>query len=62
MLKDGKGEMFFPGEDWRVERKKKTHALNQKYNQLTEYQPEQRKRSFVRYWVSLTKMWCVKVL
>lgn len=43
MLKDGKGRMFFPNEDWRVERKRKTHMLNQKYNALTEYQPEERK-------------------
>lgn len=43
MLDNGKGLMFMPGEDWRRERKMKTHALNQKYNALTEYQPEERK-------------------
>ena len=43
MLHDGKGEMFFPSEEWRVEIKKRTHMLNQKYNTLTEYQPEARR-------------------
>lgn len=43
MLDNGNGQMFFPGEGWRVERKKKAHALNQKYNSLTEYQTEERK-------------------
>ena len=43
MLSDGKGKMFLPGEPWRVEIKKRTHMLNQKYNTLTEYQPEERK-------------------
>ena len=43
MLHDGKGEMFFPSEEWRVEIKKRTHMLNQKYNALTEYQPEARR-------------------
>ena len=43
MLNDGKGKMFTPAEPWRVEIKKRTHMLNQKYNALTEYQPEERK-------------------
>lgn len=43
MLNNNIGEMFFPGEDWRVERKRKTHALNQRYNSLTEYQPDERR-------------------
>ena len=43
MLEDKKGEMFFPLEKGRVDIKKKTHMLNQKYNTLTEYQPEARK-------------------
>ena len=43
MLDNGKGLMFMPGEDWRRERKMKTHALNQKYNALTEYELEKRK-------------------
>ncbi len=43
MLEDGNGKMFFPGEGWRVAAKKKAHALNIKYNSLTEYQPEERK-------------------
>ncbi len=43
MLDNQKGRMFFPNEEWRVERKRKTHHLNQKYNQLSEYQPEERK-------------------
>ena len=43
MLNDGNGKMFTPAEPWRVEIKKKTHMLNQKYNALTEYQPEERK-------------------
>ena len=43
MLEDGNGKLFFPGADWRVAIKKKTHMLNQKYNALTEYQPEARK-------------------
>ena len=43
MLDNGKGKMFFPGEEWRVEAKKKAHTLSQKYNSLTEYQPEERK-------------------
>lgn len=43
MLEDGKGRMFFPNEEWRVERKRRTHMLNQQYNTLTEYQPEERK-------------------
>ncbi len=40
---NGHGELFFPNEEWRVNIKKKAHALNQKYNALTEYQPEERK-------------------
>lgn len=43
MLDNKNGEMFFPNEKWRVERKMRTHMLNQKYNSLTEYQPEARK-------------------
>lgn len=43
MLDNGNGQMFYPGEEWRVEIKKKAHALNQKYNSLTEYQIEERK-------------------
>lgn len=43
MLNNGNGEMFFASEDWRVAIKQKTHMLNQKYNALTEYQPEERK-------------------
>ena len=35
--------LFSPNETWRVERKMKAHALNQKYNTLTEYQIEERK-------------------
>lgn len=43
MLNNNKGQLFFPGEEWRVEIKKKAHALNQKFNALTEFQPEERK-------------------
>ena len=43
MLSDGKGKMFSPAEPWRVEIKKRTHMLNQKYNALTDYQAEERK-------------------
>ncbi len=43
MLNNNEGQMFFPNEEWRVEVKKKAHALNQKYNALTEYQTEERK-------------------
>lgn len=43
MLNDGNGMMFFPSEEWRVEIKKRTHALNKRYNELTEYQPEARR-------------------
>ena len=43
MLGNGKGKMFTPAEPWRVEIKKRTHMLNQKYNTLTDYQPEERK-------------------
>lgn len=43
MLDNKNGEMFFPNKKWRVERKMRTHMLNQKYNPLTEYQPEERK-------------------
>lgn len=43
MLDNKKGMMFFPGEEWRVKVKQKTHSLNQKYNSLTEYQPEERR-------------------
>lgn len=43
MLENGNGKMFFPNAEWRVAAKKKAHALNQKYNALTEYQPEERK-------------------
>lgn len=43
MLDNKNGEMFFPNEKRRVERKMRTHMLNQKYNSLTEYQPEERK-------------------
>lgn len=43
MLHDGKGQLFLPTEDWRTEIKRRTHMLNQKYNALTEYQPEARR-------------------
>lgn len=43
MLNNKNGEMFSPNEKWRVERKMRTHALNQKYNSLTEYQTNERK-------------------
>lgn len=43
MLNDGNGMMFSPAEEWRVERKKKTHKLNQTYNSLDEYEPEKRR-------------------
>lgn len=43
MLNNGNGQLFYPSEEWRVEAKKKAHALNQKYNMLTEYQPDERK-------------------
>lgn len=43
MLNDGNGKMFTPAEPWRVEIKKRTHMLNQKYNALTEFQMEERK-------------------
>lgn len=43
MLDNGKGSLFSPAEEWRTEIKKRAHALNQKYNELTEYQPEERK-------------------
>ena len=43
MLEDGNGKLFFPGEEWRVQIKKKAHALNQKYNALTEDQMEERR-------------------
>lgn len=42
MLHDGNGMMFSPAEEWRVEIKKRTHMLNQKYNALTDYEPEAR--------------------
>lgn len=35
--------MFFPNEKWRMDIKMKAHALNQKYNSLTEYQSEERR-------------------
>ncbi len=43
MLQDGKGIMFSPAEPWRVEIKRRTHALNQRYNALTDEQPEARR-------------------
>ena len=43
MLSDGKGMMFLPGEKWRADIKQRTHLLNQKYNALSEYEPEERK-------------------
>ena len=43
MLSNNNGEMFFPGEDWRVAIKKKAHALNQQYNLLTEDQMDERR-------------------
>lgn len=48
MLDNNNGEMFFPMEEWRVERKKLTHMLNQQYNALTEYEPEKRKEILSR--------------
>ena len=45
MLNNGKGILFSPAEEWRVERKKKTHKLNQKYNSLDEYDPEARREA-----------------
>ena len=43
MLDNNNGMMFFPVEEQRVKIKKRAHSLNQKYNALTEYQPEERK-------------------
>ena len=43
MLENGNGLMYLPGEKWRADIKKRTHMLNQKYNSLTEYEPEERK-------------------
>lgn len=43
MLDNGNGMMYWASEDWRVEIKKRTHMLSQKYNTLTEYQPEARR-------------------
>ncbi len=43
MLNDGNGMMFMPNEAWRVEIKKRTHMLNQKYNALTDYQADEKK-------------------
>jgi maltose O-acetyltransferase len=42
MFECGEGMMFFPNEEWRVEMKRKTHQLNQKYNALDEYHREER--------------------
>ena len=43
MLENGVGGMFYPSDAWRVERKKKTHKLNQQYNALDEYHVEERR-------------------
>lgn len=43
MLENGEGGMFYPSDAWRVERKKKTHKLNQQYNALDEYHVEERR-------------------
>mgnify|MGYP002517958111 FL=1 len=43
MLDNNVGQLFFSCEEWRTEIKKKAHALNQRFNALTEYQPEERK-------------------
>ena len=47
MLEDGNGEMYFPTEEWRKEAKKKAHTLSQKYNSLTEYQSDERKKVLI---------------
>lgn len=43
MLDNGKGLMFFPKEERLAKIKKKTHALNQKYNNTPEYEKEERR-------------------
>lgn len=43
MTEKSDDKLFFPGEEWRNEIKKKAHQLNQKYNALSEYQQEERK-------------------
>lgn len=43
MLSNKNGEMFSPAEDWRVETKRRTHGLNQRYNALNETQTEERR-------------------
>ena len=43
MLHNNNGELFSPGEEWRVAIKKKAHALNQQYNVLTDDQVEERR-------------------
>ncbi len=43
MLDNNEGQLFSPAEEWRVKIKKKAHALNQKFNALTEDQSEERK-------------------
>lgn len=42
MLNDGNGIMFSPGEDWRTAIKRKTHALNLKYNVLDDDMRDER--------------------
>lgn len=43
MLENGNGRMFYPMDDARVAIKRRTHMLNQRYNALTEEQPEARR-------------------
>lgn len=43
MLNDGNGRMFWPGEPWRKERKRKTHNLNIDYNRTYEDETEKRR-------------------
>ncbi len=43
MLNDGNGLMFWPGEPWRKERKRKTHNLNIDYNNTYEDETEKRR-------------------
>lgn len=42
MPSSGSGALFFPGEEWRVQIKRKTHALNIRYNALSEESSEER--------------------
>ena len=61
MLHDGKGMLFFPTEDWRMDVKRRTHMLNQNTMHWPSTSPKLARKYCVKSSVSWTKTLYFKV-